>query len=244
MMATLLLSPEKAREAAELFGMEYLADNPPRLLPITFHDRTVKAILDRSKTQTRRVMVPQPIEPDMMPVWREGEPTWRGVGADVTTVFNCPFGRPGDLLYVREACSIKVAPKGLGDPFASIVRYRADGTELTITIPDDITVKFDNERGWRPSIHMPKWTSRIVLFVTGVWPERLQSINDDDVMAEGVRIYDPEWSPQTNMEASWDTMFHDTAKAWKENPVVWVIEFSVVQVRGAGPFTWIWEGGL
>ena len=135
--------------------------------PILCSAPDVMAILDGRKTQTRRIMKPQPNRtwPD------EVTPHW-SVGGNRTlpgasNPLRCPYGVPGDRLWVREAWRLPDgAPKGWVD-------YRADDTR-------------DGFK-WKPSIHMPRWASRITLEVTDVRVERLQDISEADAMAEGVR---------------------------------------------------------
>lgn len=180
--------------------------------PILFSAPMVRAILAGTKTQTRRV-VKQHLE-------RLGDGDWYAfdhkglnyrVNARHTTVAAwahllqfCPYGQPGDRLWVREAWS------GADDPsHKHCVHYRADGERAT---------------RWRPSIHMPRWASRIALEITGVRVERLNDISEADCRAEGLggtvdrahHWYRVLWE-QINGPGSWDA-----------NPWVWVIEFKRV----------------
>ena len=150
--------------------------------PILFSAPMVRAILDDRKTQTRRVVEPQPkpidecdhgdtfIEGGELRMLRDA-----GAGLDEYPV-RCPFGQPGDTLWVRETfawsgdSSIPTSERIAKDtPW-----YRADG-------------KYDSPATkWRSAIHMPRWASRITLLVKVVRVERLQEISGKDILAEGV----------------------------------------------------------
>ena len=154
--------------------------------PILFNAEMVRAILDGSKTQTRRDVKPQP------DTAHGGEPYWniggyRGwANRGVTDVLRmgtnnpivCPFGSVGDQLYVHETWA---APAD------------SDGTKPSL-MPEKTPVIYAASRGkgalsgvWRPSIHMPKWASRITLEIVGVRIERLNTISEADAIAEGLR---------------------------------------------------------
>lgn len=163
----------------------------------------VRAILNGSKTQTRRVVKPQPeatiVGPDVM--WAHGDESahsgvgWYCCNADYpeegSIFYRCPYGAPGDRLWVRETWGAvwpDVEPVPLKE---CIIEYRAD-------LPHGCT---DHPGGWprggemgaprwRPSIHMPRWASRITLEITGVRVERVQDISFADAAAEGFDLRD------------------------------------------------------
>lgn len=215
--------------------------------PILFQGPMVRALLAGTKTQTRRVVkgikqpghtgAPMSHAPDEAYLL-DGGPTWRfdylgGVSRyDVV----CPYGQPGDRLWVRES---HWWFKDEHDPVtgyfppkltAEDVKYRADGEK-----PGRI---------WRPSIHMPRWASRITLEITGVRVERLQDISEADAIAEGgVQVASGWWSHDgTTMHTPGDTHFGGTAVdsyrllwdqinghgSWDANPWVWCVEFNRV----------------
>ncbi len=159
--------------------------------PIMFTGPMVRAILDGRKTQTRRVIRPQPR-------W-VGDPgiPFRTEDADPKGIIQCPYGKPGDQLWVRETW----APNE-GDVLAGKAFYRADNNTIV-------------ER-WRPSIHMPRWASRITLEITKVRVERLQDISEEDAKAEGSAY-------RTEFRDIWRSIYGDGS--WAHNPWVWVIEF-------------------
>jgi hypothetical protein len=139
--------------------------------PILFTTSLVPEILADRKTKTRRILRPQlPDEPT-----RETGKRWGMVdGAFYYCGVRCPYyGAPGDRLWVRETWQAAGAFAHLG---TGRVQYRAD-------YPDG---KNPHGLAWKPSIHMPRWASRITLEVTGVRVERLREITDADLIAEGV----------------------------------------------------------
>lgn len=136
--------------------------------PILFSDPMVRAILEGRKTQTRRVWAPR-FHADARLLRRdtvESMPT-RDAGEYLACVSVCPYGAPGDTLWVREAFTLTVPSQ---KPI-----YRA-------------TYNAETARGvrWRPSIHMPRWASRLTLEVVGVRVERLWDIGEADAIAEGL----------------------------------------------------------
>lgn len=176
--------------------------------PIIFSTPMVRALLEGRKTQTRRIIKPQPtlapeermgsvvVPPALLWDRRNGRP---GNGAnlflDFIREFECPYGASGDLLWVRESW----ADVG-GDPW-----YMADGRERSYSACDtfegggyppvcrDIganccSVTRQKVR-WSPSIHMPRWASRQTLRITDVRVQRLQEISEADAKAEGAEPY-------------------------------------------------------
>lgn len=222
--------------------------------PILFSAPMVRAILDGTKTQTRRVVKPQPSFFGSM-----GNPNtpFKTLDAGLHCQIRCPYGQPGDRLWVREAhwwfkdehdpVTGYYPPKLTADD----VEYRADGD--------------DRRKVWRPSIHMPRWASRITLEITGVRVERLQDISEADAKAEGCErlcedepgyVYreEPDWkichqcggtrlytSFGPNLGACLDTDCLECNTylkryrqlwesingpgSWDANPWVWVVEF-------------------
>ena len=168
--------------------------------PIPFSGEMVRAILDGRKTQTRRVVKPQPTRAGL--IW--AETGWRDPLIQPRThpLFICPYGVPGDWLWVRETYRVG---QGYDDyppsqARASKVHYEADGA---------LTHEAYGFR-WgrvRSSRYMPRWASRITLEVTGIRVEKAQGITEADAIAEGAPGYDGE-----NRRASYI-------------PWVWVVNF-------------------
>ena len=169
--------------------------------PILFSGPMVRAILDGKKTQTRRIMKPQPIQRNGL--WGFADHP-RVIGFFGPLVFgNCvvslaPKYDIGDRLWVREAWCHRTDETGFvynaeGNLDSSCVRYRADG-ESVVSVDGDGFTRFNKDGSeaspWKPSIHMPRWASRITLEITGVAVERIQDISAHSITFEGV---DPDW---------------------------------------------------
>ncbi|WP_278495554.1 hypothetical protein [Pantoea vagans] len=214
--------------------------------PIIFNADMVRAVLDGRKTQTRRIMRVQP-ESNQCGLLRITDSTkrsdidkyhWAESNATGTharsALFSCPFGTVGDRLWVRETWS-DVNLEG-----SAAVAYRADEGLRGLTNDNDDgdeddprleKYSFANwypdlisgaEGIWRPSIHMPRWASRITLEITGVRVERLQDISAADMQAEGMR-----WREE--FPCLWQTLYGE--ESWQANPWVWVVEFKRMEAE-------------
>lgn len=224
--------------------------------PILFSAPMVRALLDGRKTQTRRVVkLPRNWVPnhDSRPdITSNGslcvEP--RGVAVtedteDTYDVLRCPYGAPGDRLWVKETWAAPpscdtIKPSDL-DPLTPI-RYASDG------VVRGVSKRFVDKDGCiaigkgRPSIFMPRWASRITLEVTGVRVERLQAISEEDAMTEGVDLKSEAWpdfpeampislKPRYAFELLWESI--NGRDSWAANPWVWVVSFQRVEARCA-----------
>lgn len=178
--------------------------------PILFNAPMVRALLDGTKTQTRR------IADDLIGFAGSGQPlTVRG-GAPCEYV--CPYGKPGDRLWVREA-------------------WKAHST-LDHMPPRDIPktcVWYPADSGYMPgsrsrqSIHMPRWASRITLGITSIRVERLHDISRGDAMAEGCPFTNMAEGPNPRQWYAdlWGQI--NGPGSWDLNPWVWVVEFKRVE---------------
>jgi hypothetical protein len=186
--------------------------------PILFSGPMVRAILDGSKTQTRRVvkrhgdMEFDPQDPHYGPYWL---PYAAGDAEGEQAKVRCPYGTPGDRLWVRETWAVQheydaAAPSEIG----SKARWHYAATE--------------NLGGLRkrPSIFLPRRGSRILLEITDVRVQQLQEISEEDARAEG---YEPQSTdfPVGWFHGLWDTI-HGSG-AWHANPWVWAITFRRIQ---------------
>ena len=187
----------------------------------------VRAILAGNKTQTRRVVKPQP-EQWTTPDGCGTSAIWPAVNHNGrVAAMRCPYGQPGDRLWVRES----TAEDCIGS--ASFARYTADGFTSRIA--------WWYSRKACPSIHMPRWASRILLEITAVRVERLQDISEADALAEGViegagdfagcfSVPGTQAMSGTTAKECYARLWYDIngAGSWAANPWVWVIEFKVV----------------
>lgn len=241
--------------------------------PILFSGPMVRAILDGRKTQTRRIVKPNHLEMVEAVLVTNGQWVFETLDYSLTT----PYGKPGDSLWVRESWRI-----GAWNEYGEFcIDYIADNSarkewlrcydgdmfeRLQMQSTDDCD-KSDIKMvdgGWtwkpgespcrvRPSIHMPRWASRITLDITGVRVERLQDISKEDAMAEGLKCLTKdlptykygipdrdelpgnddfgwpweEWKvdPRKSYKTLWEKI--NGPGSWDTNPWVWVIEFSV-----------------
>lgn len=196
--------------------------------PIIFSGAMVRAILDGRKTRTRRVVRPQPHEchnGDL--IWKDrlvgsvlSERSWEQCGPYTEAYEVCPYGQPGDKLWVRETWRCFIGDYDAGAPL--IVEYRADHAKCTVD-PDSVQwEKIANTPGWRSSIFMPRWASRIELEVLAVRVERVQDISDEDVIAEGIDIGKqpyPENEPMLrDFDVDFETAFRDVWDSLNAKP--------------------------
>ncbi|MEX5421775.1 morphogenetic protein [Enterobacter cloacae] len=203
-----------------------------------FNGEMVRAILDGRKTQTRRIMKNQPAGdyPDTPALIRSagGGFQWYGHYGE-SSIFNCPFGAVGDRIWVRETW----AEAGASAPDLKL--YRANYPAHVPTHYENVPPAEDVR--WTPSIHMPRWASRITLEIIGVRVERLNGISEADAEAEGIDMdaladsqdcydciagHNMTGRPTATgaFKYLWESIYGE--ESWKANPWVWVIEFKVV----------------
>ncbi len=205
--------------------------------PILFSGPMVKAILEGRKTQTRRV-----IKPSWIAAADAAGESWGPEGDQNYWAGVCPYGQPGDRVWVRETF-VEGYPSDQGDlqmfdehgnELPRHVWYRCDdklvsqyGAPMEEWLDED-GAPLENIP-WRPSIFMPRWASRITLEITGVRVERLNEISDFDAFQEGVKdepgtITGPYCrSFVQGFKNIWESI--NGPGSWDENPWVWVIEF-------------------
>lgn len=204
--------------------------------PILFSAPMVRALLDGSKIQTRRIVKPpRDFYSEYLGRKRDGE-----VGyffGDPNSPFYCtvpcPHGQPGDQLWVREAWRTsylfdQANPKALPDH--APLRYEADCAHVGAWAGCGLST----QGRLRPSMFMPRWASRITLEIVSVRVERLQDISEADAKAEGADPYRLPVHPAREMlryvdgfNALWESI--NGAGSWDTNPWVWVIEFRRVE---------------
>ncbi len=194
--------------------------------PIIMSAESVRAILDGRKTQTRRVIKPQPLWIEV-PTFINGK--WVGAYSRDPNITNptyemaCPYGQPGDRLWVRETWADMSNVSLDGERHATYKQFDGD--------------KLDNIP-WKSPIFMPRWASRITLEVTDVRAERLQDITHESILAEGWHsgLYEPLKARVVGANdarawyiALWDAINARRGYAWDSNPWVWVVEFRRVE---------------
>lgn len=209
-----------------------------------FSGPMVRAILDGTKAQTRRVIT-CPHKPYKGRVYEAARWTvlshsgggWRAFDGDrdpgevSSRGFPCPYGAPGDRLWVRETFipdppidgwDGDVEWNGCGRPVSGVPEhYRKPEHCIYAATWNGGSIT------WNPSIHMPRWASRITLEVTDVRVERLRDISTRDCWAEGIPA-SPDVNPQHEFIDLWDSLNAKRAP-WDSNPWVWVVSFRQVQ---------------
>ena len=217
-----------------------------------FNGEMVRAILDGRKTQTRRIMKVQPQPSKSRPgdFWFSSKKLESMVHvsdlapgnspiSDCHLFFQehcCPFGTVGDRIWVRETW----AEAGAGAPDLKL--YRANYPAHVPTHYENVPPAEDVR--WTPSIHMPRWASRITLEITGVRVERLNDISEEDARAEGIidggclNCGEPEPCNCSNPAPDatdafaylWQSIYGQ--ENWNANPWVWVMEFKRIEGDG------------
>jgi hypothetical protein len=215
--------------------------------PILFSGPMVRAILAGQKTQTRRIVKPQP------EAWKHDTEGWelcrspnhRPLFPESFTKSYCPYGVSGERLWVRESWRWTVDKK------ANVaIEYQADGEIRRALCENDgegelvATEKYENQLlrlpstlNWKPSIHMPRAASRINLQIVRVGVERVRGISREDAIAEGIFLNDNDWwdtgtglrgqlSPEAAFRELWASI--NGSESWTNNPWVWVVEFKKV----------------
>ena len=211
--------------------------------PILFSAPMVRALLDGTKTQTLRAIKPE--------WWRCLDPEDEDDRA--TALERCPYGAPGDRLWVREAFAPyrmrgTGVPSGIADADYACLK---DGTQVWRSPPavfpclsEYAPGAFDGVR-WRPSIHMPRWASRTTLEIVGVRVEQLHDISERDAIADrverandgiGWRSYDTQgdvlgayMSARGAFFSLWRAIHGAASVSASANPWVWALTFRRVQ---------------
>lgn len=212
--------------------------------PIIFGGEMVRAILDGRKTQTRRVIKPQP-QGSPYWTWHEGAFYPNNVDARPARLV-CPYGQPGNKLWVRETWweDSPLAAEVLLGRTGKLIGYDAtpecymrvkEGiTEYrTDAHPPSVRAEWEMFSQWRrrSPIHMPRWASRLTLEITDVRAERIKELSWADAIAEGITNRDICKhcdSAQMAFREKWDAINAKRGYSWDSNPWVWAITFRVV----------------
>lgn len=215
------------------------ANRAPKERGMSFNAEMVRAIFDGRKTQTRRPMRIQPFGDFSGARDNLGYPelknhVWAGFKSAPDRspcYYKCPFGKVGDRIWVREKCN--VTNVALSEIDASV--YYGDDEWLYCLLSNDTAReqahRMENKKGFTPSIHMPRWASRITLEITNVRVERVRDISEEDAVKEGAPTDIPSFGegkscfPRSWFGGLWDSIYNN----WDANPWVWVLEFKVVE---------------
>ncbi len=199
--------------------------------PILFNTESVRAILDGSKVQTRRVVKPQPddVGSNILVTLPSGMKARHGgfamhpnahslVFGNMVKAVYCPHGIVGDRLYVRETFI----------PKASGTIYKADYDSCEAAGLSGLY------GGWKPSLFMPKREYRILLEIVGERVERVRRISHEDALAEGIERTNSSIHSIAleRFQRIWDAINKKRGFGWDTNPYVWVYEFKVLEVKG------------
>jgi hypothetical protein len=224
--------------------------------PILFSAPMVRAILEGRKIVTRRAVKGGQIPTEDTSITAGERQRWSAIGQrdprygfcvfgsteaecakELEEFATCPYGRRGERLWVRETwyCDhfeVQRGPYLQPADMVDLGQAREDGD--LVYAADGLTPYEQAQPTWKPSIHMPRWASRILLEITEVRIERLQDISRSDIRAEGLEC-PPEFasddvSPNYRdwYPAAWRELWESTGGNWDANPWVWVVEFKQV----------------
>lgn len=220
--------------------------------PIIFDGESVQAILEGCKTQTRRVIKPQPNTIRWCPI--QNSRRYDGWEDEHGKPYLCPYGKPGDRLWVRETWFADPPYDGTWDEcgFSDGIIENFSVLPERFKSPEFVLYK-STWKGvdlrWRSTIHMPRWASRINLEVVNIRVERVQDISEQDAVAEGwlggngwpggeaarftvTRLKHSASGLQAQewFTRRWNLINAKRGYGWNTNPLVWVIEFKILEV--------------
>ncbi|EQA9883748.1 MULTISPECIES: morphogenetic protein [Klebsiella pneumoniae complex] len=202
-----------------------------------FNAEMVRALLSGRKTQTRRIIKPQPeatLSGSLSGKWLSRPLNGLLLPKIEDIAIHFPFGVVGDRIWVRETFQGPLFDYDLMDSYCKdptpfekpeFCVYKADG----VPAPEFYDADDELHCCWRPSIHMPRWASRILLEITNVRVERLKSISDGDAIREGCSTADMKSGDCVAdvFARLWASIYGD--ESWNSNPWVWVIEFKRIE---------------
>lgn len=202
-----------------------------------FNAEMVRALLSGRKTQTRRIIKPQPeatLSGSLSGKWLSRPLNGLLLPKIEDIAIHCPFGVVGDRIWVRETFQGPLFDYDLMDSYCKdptpfekpeFCVYKADG----VPAPEFYDADDELHCCWRPSIHMPRWASRILLEITNVRVERLKSISDGDAIREGCSTADMKSGDCVAdvFARLWASIYGD--ESWNSNSWVWVIEFKRIE---------------
>lgn len=229
-----------------------------RAHPILFSTDMVQAIIAGKKMQTRRMVKKQPnikaTHFEYSPAWKlkpwvaefqyHDSPCW-----EITDNYKCPYGEPGDVLWVRETWTKGCEWDGTGAQPPLRYYYRANNDWKGLDWWHEKTDTISDSPSWKPSIHMPKAAARIWLEITDIRVVRLQDITEEDAIAEGIEGMEVaedghlvmKWRDYTstdgwyyNLVESFKSLWFSIngPDSWANNPWLWVVSFKVLSTAG------------
>lgn len=245
----------------------------PKERPVLFTAEEVRATQDGRQTQFRRVVKPQPqlgvhnatgYDGRQWWAWHGGttrapeEHYWQPHETPGVPLRCCPYGVPGDRIYVKETFALSIRDPETFEPDSRSPYdwdppvYKADNPTVSWSLDSVVDGKLVSEPldkpPWRPSVHMPRWASRILLEVTDVRVERVQDITQEEAEEEGSylakcpclpparnpieSLFKQSWCQVHGQEFSnlWDSRHAKRGHGWDVNPWVWVVGFRVLDV--------------
>ena len=211
--------------------------------PILFSGPMIRAILEGRKTQTRRVIDFSRVSSRVGPFCcgPDGYDTvadkliervpW--TANRIMQMLKCPYGGPGDRLWVRETWGCDPNDWAGGPEYCKpLIVYKASWPDEYITVNHckgtEYPASGEYHWGWHPSIFMPRWASRITLEVEQVRVQRVQEISEDDALAEGIDQCNSSvgWIVRERFQRLWDTINGThPGRSWSDNPWVWCVSF-------------------
>ena len=205
---------------------------------ILFSAPMVRALLAGTKTQTRRAIKRQPLEwtnPEGLKVYGWASDPYLPTMEEF--IKRCPYGQPGDRLYAKENAKLRAmgGDKADGTWTWFDLAYQANGAviEYQHEAVKGLKNPYHTPDKTVPSIHMPRWASRITLELTDIRVQRLQDISEEDAMAEGVETFMGDclvrdqrlFKAQLQFAALWDTINLKRGHGWDTNPWCWALTF-------------------
>lgn len=196
-----------------------------KMKPIIFNSESIRAILDGRKTQTRRVIKPQPKYRAYLQEKAFHIPKFGYIAVSNSSALkehmNAPYGKVSDVLWARETWMLYnhmgtfngKCPEKL--PYDLSVGYKADEFDK------------DNLFTWRSPIHIPKWAARIFLEITNIRVEKVQDISEEDARSEGCCFtgINPSQAAIAEFMLLWDSINKKRGYGWDMNPWCWCVEF-------------------
>lgn len=191
-----------------------------KVRPIIMSKPMVLALLAGAKTQTRRIMK----NPEYYGCTTGDCPHDKQVECDASMRDLSPYGKPGDLLYVRESLRLFNTVEEETGKHGLAAYYNAGGGDMQTWVWNG-----RSDTAMIPSIHMPRKLSRLTLELTDIRFQHLNNISHEDAFAEGAPAPDDAYTRKDSFMLVWEKI--NGSDSWKENPLVWALTFKVHQIN-------------